>query len=95
MDLDGEFARVEMLRSRHYKEWGWSSHINSLAEKHGSAYHTMRRSELDAAKRPCWMSNERPTPLPEWREPANSVGATNIALRATAALVLNCRKQGD
>lgn len=49
-ERDGQFARAEMLRSRHYNEWGWSSHINSLAEKHGSFYRTMQRGELEAAK---------------------------------------------
>lgn len=95
-ERDGKFARAKMLRSRDYKESGWSSHINSLAKKHRTwlrlschAKGRVRGGQSDLVR--C-----QPRGQHHCREGggrANSVGATSLALRATEPIVLTCRKQ--
>jgi hypothetical protein len=96
LERDDESARAEILSSRPYKELGWSSRINSLTEKHGTAHHVIQRGELEAAKATLLdVKREADTIVERGRGRANSVGATSIALRATVALDLIYRKRGD
>jgi hypothetical protein len=95
LERDGESARAEMLRSRHYKELGRSSRINSLAEKNGTAHHAIQKGEWEAAKATLLdVKREADTIVERVRGRANSVGTTSIALRTRVALDLICRKQG-
>ena len=94
LEKDRESARAEMLRSRHYKELNCSCRINSLAEKHGTTHHAIQKGEWEAAKATLLgVKREANTIVERGRGRANSVGTTSIALRATVALDLICRKQ--